>query len=235
MIVYGKNVAREIIDNKRKIDKAYLYEDLDDKILISDLQKMNVNIEYKTRRELDRLATGLHQGIILSIPDYKFYELNDLINECQELPFIVILDHLEDPHNLGAIIRTCEAAGVDGIIIPKDRSVDVNSTVMKVSAGALDNIKLCSVTNLVSAIKKLKEKGFWLVGTKMNAKETYADLKYDMPLCLVIGNEGSGISRLVSEECDYMVSIPMYGKINSLNASVAAGVIIYEVLEKRGK
>ena len=235
MIVYGKNVAREIIDNKRKIDKAYIYEDLDDKILISDLQKLNVNIEYKTRRELDRLATGLHQGIILSIPDYKFYELNDLINECQDLPFIVILDHLEDPHNLGAIIRTCEAAGVDGIIIPKDRSVDVNSTVMKVSAGALDNIKLCSVTNLVSAIKKLKEKGFWLVGTKMNAKETYADLKYDMPLCLVIGNEGSGISRLVSEECDYMVSIPMYGKVNSLNASVAAGVIIYEVLEKRGK
>lgn len=235
MIVYGKNVARELIDNKRKIDKAYLYEDLDDKLLISDLQKMNVNIEYKTRRELDRLAAGLHQGIILSIPDYKFYELNDLINECKELPFIVILDHLEDPHNLGAIIRTCEAAGVDGIIIPKDRSVDVNSTVMKVSAGALDNVKLCSVTNLVTTIKKLKEKGFWLVGTKMNAKETYANLKYDMPLCLVIGNEGAGISRLVSEECDYMVSIPMYGKVNSLNASVAAGVMIYEVLEKRGK
>jgi 23S rRNA (guanosine2251-2'-O)-methyltransferase len=235
MIVYGKNVAKELLDNKRKIEKAYVYEDFNDKNIISDLQKQNIRIEYRTKRELDNLAKGLHQGIILSIPDYKFYSLDELVSNAKNNALIIMLDHLEDPHNLGAIIRTCEAAGVDGIIIPKDRSVDVNSTVMKVSAGALDNIKLCSVTNLSEAIKKLKDKGFWIVGTQMNANDMYTDIDYNMPVCLIIGNEGAGMSRIVSEACDYIVSIPMYGKVNSLNASVATGIMIYGVLEKRRK
>lgn len=235
MIVYGKNVVKELVDNNRKIDKAYIYDEFGDKDLISALQKMNVRIEYRSKRDLDRLADGLHQGIIVSIPDYKFSQLDEIIGDSNTNNLIVLLDHLEDPHNLGAIIRTCEAAGVDGIIIPKDRSVDVNSTVMKVSAGALDNIKICTVTNLNSTIKELKEKGFWVVGTAMNSDQSYMDIDYNMSVCLVIGNEGVGMSRLVSEACDYIVSIPMYGKVNSLNASVAAGVMIYGVLEKRGK
>jgi 23S rRNA (guanosine2251-2'-O)-methyltransferase len=235
MIVYGKNVVKELIDNKRKIEKAYIYEDFNDKDLISALQKLNVRIEYHSKMELDNIAKGLHQGIIVSIPDYKFSSLDELLENLSSNPLIIILDHLEDPHNLGAIIRTCEAAGVDGIIIPKDRSVDVNSTVMKVSAGALDNILICSVTNLNNTISRLKEKGFWIVGTEMNASEMYMDIDYNMPVCLIIGNEGSGMSRLIHDACDYIVSIPMYGKVNSLNASVAAGVMIYGVLEKRRK
>lgn len=235
MIVYGKNVVKELLENKRKIEKAYLYEDFTDKNLISDLQKNNIRIEYRSKRDLDKLADGNHQGIIVSIPDYQFCQLDELTENVDNNSLIVLLDHLEDPHNLGAIIRTCEAAGVTGVIIPKDRSVDVNSTVMKVSAGALDNIKLCSVTNLSSAIRILKDKGFWIVGSTMESNTSYMDIDYVMPTCLVIGNEGAGMSRLVSEACDYIVSIPMYGKVNSLNASVAAGVMIYGVLEKRRK
>jgi 23S rRNA (guanosine2251-2'-O)-methyltransferase len=235
MLVYGKNVVKELLDNKRKIEKAYVYEDFSDENLIFSLQKQNIRIEYCPKKKLDSLANGLHQGIIVSIPDYEFCTLEELMKNKEDKGIIVLLDHLEDPHNLGAIIRTCEAAGVNGIIIPKDRSVDVNSTVMKVSAGALDNIKICSVTNLNTAIKELKDSGYWIVGTQMNADENYMDVDYDMPVCLVIGNEGSGMSRLITEACDFIVSIPMYGKVNSLNASVAAGIMIYGVLEKRRK
>jgi 23S rRNA (guanosine2251-2'-O)-methyltransferase len=235
MLVYGKNVVKELLDNKRKIEKAYVYEDFSDENLIFSLQKQNIRIEYCPKKKLDSLANGLHQGIIVSIPDYEFSSLDDLTNNLNNKGLIVMLDHLEDPHNLGAIIRTCEAAGVNGIIIPKDRSVDVNSTVMKVSAGALDNIKICSVTNLNNAIKVLKDIGYWIIGTEMNADKNYMDVNYDMPVCIVVGNEGTGMSRLVRESCDFIVSIPMYGKVNSLNASVAAGIIIYGVLEKRRK
>lgn len=235
MIVYGKNVVKELVDNNRKIEKAYVYEDFSDKNLLFALQKMNVRIEYRTKRELDKIANGLHQGIIVSIPDYKFYSFNDILINSKDEDLIVILDHLEDPHNLGAIIRTSEAAGVSAIIIPKDRSADINSTVMKVSAGALDNIKICSVTNLNTAIKELKDNGYWIVGTDMDGKQAYMDIDYNMKVGLVIGNEGTGMSRLVKEACDYIVSIPMKGKVNSLNASVAAGIMIYGVLEKRRK
>jgi 23S rRNA (guanosine2251-2'-O)-methyltransferase len=234
MIVYGKNVVRELLDNNRKIDKAYVYEKFNDKNLIFDLRKKNITIEYLSKKELDKLVLGVHQGIIVSIPDYKFYEIDEIINT-DNISLIVVLDHLEDPHNLGAIIRTCEAAGVDGIIIPKDRSVGINATVMKVSAGAFNNVKICCVTNLSNTIKKLKENGFWIVGSAMESDITYTDIDYNMKTCLVVGNEGAGMSRLVREECDYIVKIPMYGKINSLNASVAAGVMIYGVLEKRRK
>jgi 23S rRNA (guanosine2251-2'-O)-methyltransferase len=235
MIVYGKNVVKELLENNKKIEKAYIYEDFSDQNLLLALQKQNVRIEYKSKRDLDRLADGVHQGIIVSIPDYKFFNLEEIIGDADANDLIVLLDHLEDPHNLGAIIRTCEAAGVKGIIIPKDRSVLVNSTVMKVSAGALNNVKISTVTNLNSAIKDLKKNGFWIVGTAMNFDSSYMDIDYNMPTCLVIGNEGFGMSRLVSESCDYIVSIPMLGKVNSLNASVAAGIMIYGVLEKRRK
>lgn len=235
MIVYGKNVARELLENDQKITKAYIYDKFDDKKTINLLRKQNVTLEFCSKKELDTIAKGKHQGIILSIPDYDFVPLEELLENVIDKSFIILLDHLEDPHNLGAIIRTCEAAGVDGVIIPKNRSVGINSTVMKVSAGALSNIKVCSITNLSNAIKKLKDKGFWIIGTEMDASHSYMDIDYNMPICLIIGNEGFGMSRIVSEACDYTVSIPMHGKINSLNASVAAGIIIYGVLEKRRK
>ena len=143
---------------------------------------------------------------------------------------MVVLDHLEDPHNLGAIIRTCEAAGITGIIIPKDRSVEVNSTVMKTSAGAVENIKIAQVVNIANVLDELKDNGFWVVGTKMESDTDYRDIDYTGKVALVIGNEGNGMSNLVSKKCDYIAKIPMYGKVNSLNASVAAGIMIYEMI-----
>lgn len=230
MYVFGKNVALEILRKKEKIEKAYIYKDFNDKNIISELQKLKISINYCTKFELDKLAKGNHQGIILSIPDYEYCDVSNMINNPDSL--IVILDHLEDPHNLGAIIRTCEAAGVDGIIIPKDRSVSVNSTVMKVSAGALENMQIASVTNLNNTIKYLKDNGFWIVGTDMEGTP-YDEIDYRGKIAIVIGNEGKGMSKLISESCDFIASIPMRGKINSLNASVATGIIVYEAIKVR--
>ncbi|NLL44716.1 MAG: 23S rRNA (guanosine(2251)-2'-O)-methyltransferase RlmB [Mollicutes bacterium] len=230
MYVYGKKVVEEILKNKKEIKKAYLYKKFSEKDIVLELQKRNIKIKYLEKFELNRFANSNHQGIILEVPDYEYYRLEDLISNDNAL--IVILNHLEDPHNLGAIIRTCEAASVDGIIIPKDRSVTVNATVMKVSAGALENVKIAKVTNLVNTIKKLKSMGFWIIGTDMEGTD-YREIDYQGKIALVIGNEGKGISKLVKENCDFIASIPMYGKINSLNASVAAGIFIYEAINAR--
>lgn len=231
MYIYGKNVVKETLKNNKKINKAYICNDFNDKDIILSLQKLNIDIKYLTKRELERIDNNNNQGIILDVPDYEYCKLDELL--VVHNPFIVILDHIEDPHNFGAIIRTCEAAGVDGIIIPKDRSVSVNSTVMKTSAGALNNIKICMVTNLSRTIAELKEKGLWIIGTDMSNSVSYTSLDYDMPLALIIGSEGFGMSRLVYESCDYIINIPMKGKVNSLNASVAAGISIYKIIEKR--
>ena len=171
------------------------------------------------------------EGIILTIPDYKYKSLDEVL--AMDPQFLVLLDHLEDPHNLGAIIRTCEAAGVDAIVMPKDRQVQVNGTVMKTSAGTLDNVNIVSVTNLANTIDELKDAGFWIVGTTLLDSVDYRSVDYSSKIALVIGNEGSGMSRLVSKKCDYLVKIPMYGKTNSLNASVASGIMIYEVVRNR--
>lgn len=231
MIVYGKNVAKELIEKNEKVLKITLQEGFSDKELNSLIEKSKIKVEYKPKREIDRLANGVHQGIILTIPDYKYKNLYEVLKE--EPSFIVILDHLEDPHNFGAIIRTCEAAGVDAIIIPKDRQVQVNATVMKTSVGTLDNMNIVSVTNLVNTISELKENGFWVVGTALEDSVDYRTIDYSGKIALVIGNEGSGMSRLVKESCDFIAKIPMYGTTNSLNASVASGIMIYEVVRNR--
>ncbi len=181
-----------------------------------------------SKKEFSRFDKYSHQGIILYIEDFKYAELEDFIYE--ENAKVVILDHLEDPHNLGAIIRTCEAAGINGIIIPKDRSVGVNSTVMKTSTGALENVNLAMVTNLNQTIKKLKDNGFWIVGTDMEDSIDYREIDYSGKIALVIGSEGFGMSESVKKSCDFIARIPMNGKVNSLNASVAAGIMIYEVI-----
>ncbi len=233
MYVYGKNVANELINNKRKIKKAYLLNNLKGKDLDDKLNGMKVSITYLNKHEMDKIQNGNHQGVILEVDDFKYYDEKDMFNNLPSNPFIVILDHLEDPHNFGAIIRTCEAAKVDYIIIPKNRSVGVNSTVMKTSAGALDNVSIVSVTNLARTIKKLKEHGLWIVGTDMDNSVSYDEIDYKIPIALVIGSEGFGMSNLVKNNCDFIANIPMYGKINSLNASVAAGIMIYEVVRNR--
>lgn len=230
MYIYGKNVVEEAILKKEKITKAIIYEKFNDKNLISALQKLNIPIRYAPKFELDKLVNGMHQGIIVSVPDYEYASIDDFIHEDNAL--VVILDHLKDPHNLGAIIRTCEAAGVSGIIIPKDRSVLVNATVIKVSTGATSNMKIARVTNIVKTIEEMKKDGFWIVGSDMNGT-SYDEIDYSGKTAIVIGNEGSGMSRLVRESCDFIASIPMIGTTNSLNASVATGILIYEALRKR--
>lgn len=233
MYVYGKNVAKELIKNQRKIKKAYLYKGMVDSALESELLSLGVNINYLDKNSLNKIANGNHQGIVLEISDFKYLSETEMFNNLPLKPFIIILDHVEDPHNFGAIIRTSEAAGVDYIIIPKDRSVKVNSTVMKTSVGALDNVKIVEVTNLNNTIKKLKKKNVWIVGTDMENSVAYDSIDYKVPIALVIGSEGFGMSNLVKKNCDFIARIPMYGKINSLNASVAAGIMIYEVVRQR--
>ena len=231
MLVYGRNVAKEILGKNKKVEKIVLQEGFDDKEINSLIEKGNFRVEVKQKRDIDRLAEGVHQGIILYIPDYKYKTLNEVLEN--EPQFLVLLDHLEDPHNLGAIIRTSEAAGVDAIVMPKDRQVMINSTVMKTSVGTLDNMDIVAVTNLVQTIEELKKHGYWVVGTALENSIDYRDIDYSGKIALVIGNEGSGISRLVAKSCDFIAKIPMYGTTNSLNASVAAGIMIYEVVRNR--
>ena len=228
MRVYGKNVIKEILNNPKTIKKAYIYQNFKDKQIVDQLVKHNIPCKYMDKKALDNIEEGNHQGIILDIEDYNYCYLDKIINS----NIIVILDHLEDPHNFGAIIRTCEAAGIKGIIIPKDRSVKVNATVMKTSVGTIENVDICMVSNLVSAIKTLKENGFWIIGTDMEGTD-YTKIDYSGKIALVIGNEGKGLSRLTKENCDFIAKIPMYGKVNSLNASVAAALVIYEAVRNK--
>ena len=229
MYVFGRNVANEVIKDAKKIKKAYITRNFDDKDIITTLNRNNIYIKYMEKRDLDKFIDGNHQGIILEIDDYEYSDVDELIKENNK---IVMLDHLEDPHNLGAIIRTCEAAGITGIIIPKDRSVCVNSTVMKVSAGALELVKISQVTNLCQTINYLKKQGYWIVGTDMQGTN-YTDIDYNGKIVIIIGNEGKGMSDIVKKNCDFIAEIPMKGSINSLNASVAAGIIIFEAIKEK--
>lgn len=230
MIVYGRNVAKEMLNSNKKINKIMIQKDFGDKSIISLIENKKIKCEILDKKEFSRFDKFSHQGIILDVEDFVYTDLNEIISVSDAT--IVILDHLEDPHNLGAIIRTCEAAGITGIILPKDRSVSVNSTVMKTSAGALENVKISMVTNLNQTIKELKEKGFWIVGTDMNGQD-YRTIDYSGKIAIIIGNEGKGMSSIISSNCDFIAEIPMYGKINSLNASVAAGIIIYEAIRSK--
>ena len=228
MYIYGKNTIKEYLKKNEKIDKIYFQQDFHDQNLKSTVQKLKIDYKFVPKSELDRLAKGNHQGIIGVISDFKYTDEKQLM----EGDFLVILDHLEDPHNFGAIIRTSEAAGVDGIIIPKDRSVSVNETVSKVSTGCISRVNIARVTNLVSTIEKLKKAGFWIVGTNMNGTN-YDQIDYQGKIAIIIGNEGKGMSDLITKKCDFIATIPMKGEVNSLNASVATGIILFEALKQR--
>jgi len=230
MYIYEKNVINDYLNSNKKIKKVFLYKNFNDENILSALRKNKIETKILEKFELDKLVNGMHQGIILEVPDYEYCDIDEIVEK--ENSFVVILDHLEDPHNFGAIIRTCEAAGVDGIIIPKDRSVSVNSTVIKVSTGAIENMKIARVTNIASTINELKQNGFWIVGTDMLGTP-YNEIDYKGKIAIVIGNEGNGMSRLVKESCDFIATIPMNGLTNSLNASVATGIVVFEAVKSR--
>ena len=221
MLVWGKNVFNEI--DIKKIRKVYL-DKSNSKDLIPYLQNNKIRYDLVDKRVLDDMAAKNHQGIVVDIYDYEYKELDECFND----NFVIMLDHLEDPHNFGAIIRTCECAGIKHIIIPKDRSVRVNETVIKVSSGAISHVDVIMVSNLSNAIDKLKNNGFFVYGADMDGTK-YTDVDYADKKVLIIGNEGKGISPIVSQNCDEIISIPMYGEINSLNASVSAGILIYGI------
>ncbi len=234
MYIYGKNVCCERINSNDKIVRAYVSNKFRDRDIVDKLFAKKVKVNFVDNKVLDKKVDGNHQGIILEVDDIKTYTLDDLINiiNNKNNPLVVMLDHLEDPHNFGAIIRTCEALGVDSIIIPNDRAVGITPTVIKISSGAISYIKITRVANLQVAIKKLKENGFWIIGTDMNGDD-YTKLDYNMPICLVIGNEGHGMSSVVKNNCDFIASIPMTGKINSLNASVSCGIVLSQIVSSR--
>ena len=232
MYIYGKNVAKEKLKHPTDVVQVYLSSKFKDKEIEDLLATSKIKTTYLNNKIMDNKVNGLHQGIIIEASDIKTYNLDIIKKFTSKNPVIVMLDHLEDPHNFGAIIRTSYALGIDAIIIPNDRSVDITPTVVKTSAGAIYNIPIIKVPNLTNTIEKLKKEGYWIMGTDMQG-DNYCELKYDMPTCLIIGNEGKGMSKIVKNNCDYLVSIPMEGQIDSLNASVSCGIILSEIKRQR--
>ena len=232
MYICGKNVAIEKLNSNERINKIYLVKNFNDNEIFNLIKKRKIKFNFVPNSFLDSKVNDKHQGIVLDVDDVKAYDIDYITKIKKDNPIIVMLDHIEDPHNFGAIIRTCEALGIDGIIIPNDRSVGINSTVVKTSAGAIYNMPIIRIANLNVAINKLKKIGYWIVGTDMNG-EDYCKIDYNMPICLIIGNEGNGMNELLRKNCDYMAKIPMEGKINSLNASVSCGIMLGHIVSSR--
>ena len=220
MLAYGKNVL--LMMNPKEIKKVYISKN--DVEIKSFLKENKIHFVVTSNDVLNKMVKGNHQGVVIEREEFKYFELKDI----QDEEFLVILDHLEDPHNFGAIIRTAEAAGIKTIIIPKDRSVSVNDTVMKTSVGTTSNVKIIKVTNIAETIKKLQKEGYFVYGTSMDGKDC-RDVDFSGKKVLIIGNEGKGISKIVEEKCDEVISIPMKGEVYSLNASVAAGILIFKM------
>ena len=240
--VEGRNAVLELLESQKDINKLFIERGEKhgsiNKIIAKAKERKVIIIEKDKKQMKEMARTDNYQGVIAIVPPFEYCDVEDIIEEAKskkEDPFILILDGIEDPHNLGAIIRTAETAGVHGIIIPKRRAASVNSTVNKVSDGATEYMKIARVNNITETIKTLKKNDIWVCGTDMNAKNYYYQENYRIPIAIVIGSEGFGISRLVKENCDFMVKIPMKGKITSLNASVSAGIIMYEVCKQRSK
>lgn len=240
--VEGRNAVRELLNSGRDINKIFIQKgERHGSILeiIAKAKERKLLIQEVDKNKLDQMAqSDNHQGVIAIVPPYDYCDVDDILDYAKsknENPFILILDGIEDPHNMGSIIRTAECCGVHGIIIPKRRSCSVNSTVNKTSAGAVEYMKIARVTNLNDTIKYLKENDVWIYGTDMNGSKYYTDEKYNSGVGIVIGSEGYGMSDLVKKNCDFLIKIPMKGKINSLNASVSAGIVMYEVMNQRLK
>lgn len=238
--IEGRNAVLELLESGKDVNKIFIEKgERHGSIhkIIELAKKRKVLIQEAERGKMRKMAeTENYQGVIAIVPPFAYSEVEDILEEAnkrKEAPFLVLLDGIEDPHNLGAIIRTAETAGVHGIIIPKRRAASVNSVVSKVSAGAVAYMKIARVNNLSETIRYLKEKDIWICGTDMNTNMYYDKQDMRGGIAIVIGSEGSGMSRLVKENCDFLVKIPMKGKITSLNASVSAGIIMYEVVKQR--
>ncbi len=234
ILIYGKNPVNEILNTDREIFNAFV-EERTNRFIIEKLIQKNISITYLSKFEFKKRFLGNHQGIVLEVKDYETIELKEFLNtlDMSKNPLVLILDGITDPHNFGAIIRSAEAGGVAGIIIPKNRSVAITSTVVKVSSGAIEYMKIVKVTNLRNTIEKMKKAGFWTVGTDLEAEKSYKEIDVSTPLLLVIGSEGKGMSKLLKKTVDYNVKIDMVGTINSLNASVSAGILIFDILRKK--
>ena len=238
--IEGRNSVLELLESGKDINKIYVTRGEKhgsiNKILGIAKERRIIVVE-KDKRQMDEMAQeDNYQGVIAIVPPFEYVEIQDILQnavEKNEDPFVLILDGIEDPHNLGSIIRTAETAGVHGIIIPKRRAAAVNSTVSKTSAGAVEYMKIARVNNISDSINKLKENGVWVCGTAIDAKSYYFEQDFKEPIAIVIGNEGKGMSQLVKKNCDFLVKIPMKGKIQSLNASVSTGIVVYEVLKQR--
>lgn len=227
MKVFGKNVINEILANPKKIKKIYISKTLKDKDLIEKIKQNKIHFENVDNNALNKMVEGNHQGLVAIVDDYEYTPYETMYQD----NIIVMLDHLEDPHNFGAIIRTCEAAGIKSIIIPKDRSVDITPTVIKTSTGAIEYVKIARVNNLVNTINDFKKNGFFVYGAEADGVD-YNKCNYADKIVLVIGSEGFGLSNLVRKNCDEIVSLPMKGHVNSLNASVAAAIFIYDIINR---
>lgn len=234
--IYGKNMVLESLKGNKHIDELYLMHTIKDQQLLSLAKSKHISVTYVSKNELNQLVGQVvHQGIVAKINSYDYYSIDDILASIPKTkqPLLLMLDGLEDPHNLGAILRTCDAIEVDGVIIGKNRSVGLTPTVAKVSTGAIDHVKVAQVTNLSRTLDDLKKKGFWVVGCDLDESQDYRAIDYNMPLVIVVGSEGFGISRLVKSKCDMNVVLPMCGHVTSLNASVAAAVILYQVYQSR--
>lgn len=238
-IVYGRNAVAELLNaNPDRISKIYFQFNTDEKRILElfiKAKQHQISIGKASNQKLGDLAkTNKHQGVVALISDVKMMELDDLLQDEALKPFFFILpDNLEDPHNLGAIIRTAECAGATAILLPKDNAIPINSTVHKTSAGAVSHARLCRIGNVAQTIERLKKHGIWVVGTDAKAKKNYTEFNFTMNCCIVIGSEGKGMRDLVKKSCDELISIPLLGKTSSLNASVSAAIVMYEVVRQR--
>ena len=239
-IVAGKHAVLEALRSSRTLNKLWVAESAQKHVIapiIKEAKAAGIVTQYVDKRRLDQLASGLnHQGVVAQAAPYDYAEVEDIMETARarkEAPFMLLLDEIEDPHNLGSMLRTAECTGVHGVIIPKRRSAGVTATVVKVSAGASAHIPVARVTNLVQTIAALKEQGVWIAGADVAADQFVYDSDLTIPLAIVIGSESRGIGRLVKEKCDFLVKLPMFGQLNSLNASVAAAVMMYEAVRQR--
>lgn len=234
--IYGKNTILEALNGKKGVYKVYIAKSSKDQTILRKCENSHIDYQRVNIEEIEKMVGKVnHQGVVASVQEYRYYSIDEICNSISKdkMPLLLMLDGLEDPHNLGAILRTADAMGVDGIIIAKNRSVSLNATVAKVSTGAIDHVKVAQVTNLARTLEELKEKGYWIVGCDNDQSQDYREIDYKMPVCIVIGSEGKGISRIVKKQCDFKVVLPMIGHVTSLNASVATAVILYQVYNSR--
>lgn len=235
--IYGKNTVFESLKGNKPVYEVYMMKNVKDEKLMALAKKKNVKVNIVAQKSvLNNLVRNVvHQGIVAQVEGYDYYEIDKILSSIppHKQPLLLMLDGLEDPHNLGAILRTCDSIEVDGVIIGKNRSVGLTPTVAKVSTGAIDYVKVAQVTNLSRTLEDLKKKGFWVVGCDLDESQDYRAVDYNMPLVVVVGSEGFGISRLVKSQCDFNVVLPMCGHVTSLNASVATALILYQIYNSR--